>query len=270
EFSVKEVVQCMRWIPPGRFMMGSPEDEPMHVDWEAPVHSVELKDGFWLFDTPVTQKLYEAVMEENPSIFVSPDRPVEEVSHKQAGQFIERLNAVVPGLGLMLPSESQWEYACRAGSTTALYSGSIEILGERNAPALDAIAWYGGNSGKGYELDRGVDSSDWSEKQYDHSTAGTMPVKRKRPNAWGLHDMLGNVWEWTADHWHESYEGAPEDGSAWLSEDEDARRVVRGGSWYDKPHFVRSSFRHHDAPVDHYVTLGFRCARAERSAASQW
>ena len=129
----------------------------------------------------------------------------------------------------MLPSEAQWEYACRAGTETALYSGNLEILGERNAPALDPIAWYGGNSGVDFDLKDGHDSSDWSEKQYPHTRAGTRPVKLKRVNPWGLYDLLGNVWEWTQDPWHVSYQGAPANGSAWEDRDAAAQDTARAG-----------------------------------------
>ncbi|MEI2770159.1 MAG: formylglycine-generating enzyme family protein [Candidatus Competibacter sp.] len=140
--------------------------------------------------------------------------------------------ARIPGLDLTLPSEAQWEHACRAGTETAIYSGDLAVLGENNAPALDPIAWYGGNSGVDFELDNGYDSSSWPGKQYSHTKAGTHPVKLKRANPWGLYDMLGNVLEWCQDHWHDHYEGAPTDGSAWLSGDAGAYRVRRGGSWY--------------------------------------
>ncbi len=265
EISVGTVDQRLRWIPPGRFMMGSPSDEPGRWEAEGPQHEVTLARGFWLFDTPVTQALWAAVMGENPSRFKSPDRPVEQVSWEDAQTFLERINGRVPGLDLCLPSEAQWEYACRGGTTSALYTGDMEILGERNAPALDPIAWYGGNSGREFELEDGYDTTDWPEKQYPDTKAGTHPVGRKGANPWGLYDMLGNVWEWCEDHWHNSYEGAPTDGSPWLDESGKAGggRVVRGGSWISDARSVRSACRGWNPPGYRLVYLGFRCARVQ-------
>ena len=156
-FTVGTVTQRLRWIPPGRFLMGSPAGEEGRWDAEGPRHEVTLVEGFWLFDTPCTQALWEAVMGGNPSMFKSPTRPVEQVSFEDMQAFLDKLNAQVPGLNLELPSEAQWEYACRAGTTTATWAGDMQILGERNAPVLDAIAWYGGNSGVGFELENGYD-----------------------------------------------------------------------------------------------------------------
>ena len=222
------VTQRMRWIPPGRFMMGSPKDEPERLEDEGPQHEVTISKGYWLFDTPCTQALWQAVMGENPSEFTSDTRPVEEVSFDDVQAFLEKLEKEIPGIGLALPSEAQWEYACRAGSTTAIYTGELAILGMNNAPALDPIAWYGGNSGVDFDLDHGFDSSDWPEKQYDHKKAGTRPVGLKLPNSWGLYDMLGNVWEWCQDG-PRDYEAEPVvDPSGPM---DGSQRVLRGGSW---------------------------------------
>ncbi len=255
------VIQRLRWIPPGRFWMGSLEDEPGRYDGEGPRHQVTLTEGFWLFDTPCTQALWQAVMGNNPSQFQSPVRPVESVSWHDAQDFLARINARIPGLNLTLPSEAQWEHACRAGTETAIYTGELTVLGERNAPVLDPIAWYGGNSGVDFELDDGYDSSGWPEKQYPHTKVGTHSVKLKRANPWGLYDMLGNVWEWTQDPWHENYQGAPTDGSAWVGSDAGASRVLRGGSWYHSARNVRAASRYAIRPDDRIVNTGFRCAR---------
>jgi len=259
----RRVTQRMRWIEPGSFRMGSPADEPGRWDDEGPQHQVTLAEGYWLFDTPCTQALWEAVMGGNPSRFKSPERPVEQVSWDEAQGFIARLNELLPGLGLGLPSEAQWEYACRAGTRTALYSGPIAILGDAKAPALDPIAWYGGNSGQGFELQNGMDRSWLKDMQYPQGKAGTHPVARKDPNPWGLYDMLGNVWEWVQDPWHGNYPGAPADGSAWDSSAPGAARVVRGGSWYDGARYCRCAYRYRYAPDYRLSSLGFRCARVQ-------
>ncbi len=259
ELLFQGVRQRLRWIPPGRFLMGSPENEPGRFDREGPRHEVNLSRGYWLFDTPCTQALWQAVMGDNPSRFQSPDRPVERVRFNRVQQFLARINEQVPGLELGLPNEAQWEYACRAGSETALYSGRIEILGYRNAPALDAIAWYGGNSGQGFDLKNGYDSSEWPEKQYAHEKAATRVVKLKSANAWGLYDMLGNVWEWCADGRRQyaaedvtDPEGPTGDG---------VLRVVRGGSWRGYARYARSAYRFWPPPDVRDVSLGFRCSR---------
>jgi formylglycine-generating enzyme required for sulfatase activity len=265
-FRIGAATQRMRWIPPGRFWMGSPKDEAGRSRYEEPRHEVTLTEGFWLFDTPCTQALWEAVIEENPSRFISPTRPVEQVSFEDVQRFLQRVNERVPGLDLELPSEAQWEYACRAGTDTATYAGPMVVVGEANAPVLDPIAWYRGNSGVGFELADGWDSSGWKEKQYDHSKAGTRKVGLKKPNPWGLHDMLGNVWEWCADAWHESYEGAPTDGSARVAGGA-ASRVVRGGSWRGSARGVRAAYRNHYDPAGRLDFVGFRCARVQSASA---
>ncbi len=189
------VSQRLRWIPPGTFRMGSPDIEAGRFEQEGPCHDVTLSSGYWLFDTPCTQALWEAVMGKNPSRFVSAERPVESVSWDDVQQFLGRLNGEVPGLEMTLPTEAQWEHACRAGTTGATWLGDLEILGACNAPILDEIAWYTGNSGVEFDLANGHDSSDWSEKQHEHERAGTRLVKQKAANPWGSSDMPGNVWE---------------------------------------------------------------------------
>ena len=185
-------------------------------------------------ETPCTQNLWTAVMDDNPSQFKSPDRPVEQVSFDDVQVFLQRLNEQTPSFGLSLPTEAQWEYACRAGTETATYAGDLVIAGERNAPMLDAIAWYGGNSGVDFDLEEGSDSSDWKGKQYPHTTAGTRAVRRKQPNPWGLFDMLGNVYEWCSDRTEfppEDYGSDPQTDPAGPAVGDE--RVIRGGSWYE-------------------------------------
>ena len=271
ELFVKGVGYRMRWIPPGRFVMGSPEGEPGRYKDEGPQHEVTITRGFWLGETPVTQALWEAVMGENPSHFKTPDRPVEQVSWEDCqgeGGLMERLHRALDpeeGVGggdlgrFRLPTEAEWEYACRAGTRTATYAGAIEILGENNAPVLDEIAWYGGNSGVEYDLDEGVGSSEWSEKQHEHSKAGTRRVAQKLANAWGLHDMLGNVWEWCMDYADlaSGYASEPQQDPSGPATGES--RVSRGGAWYDDARRVRAAFRNALHPG--FRRLGLRLAR---------
>jgi formylglycine-generating enzyme required for sulfatase activity len=264
EIQIGEVVQRMRWILPGTFRMGSPESEAGRFDWEGPRHRVQLTEGFWLADTPCTQELWEEVMGEgeNPSRFRSPKRPVERVSWEDCQRFLDAVEARQPGLGLRLPTEAQWEYACRAGTETATWEGDLEILGANNASLLDEIAWYGGNSGVDFDLaeEEAHDSSDWPEKQHPHTRAGTREVGQKRPNPWGLYDMLGNVWEWCSDRWEfvEGYKGKdrvdPEG-------DHGPYRVFRGGSWSVHARLVRAAYRRGFEPGDRYDDLGFRLSR---------
>ncbi len=292
------MTQRLRWIPPGRFLMGSPETEAGRFDNEDPQHEVTISRGFWLGDTPCTQALWQAVMGENPSTFRSPDRPVETVSWNDVQAFLRRSEALLPGLGLVLPTEAQWEHACRAGTATATWAGDLDILGERNAPGLDPIAWYGGNSGVDFELGKGVDSSGWPEKQYPHQRAGTHPVARKAPNPWGLYDTLGNVWEWCADGMR-TYGAEPvtdpvgptdatervrrgglagmfrrvtgllpgADGGALAAEAAGRSgatgRVLRGGSWNRLARYVRSALRVAFDPGYRFSSIGFRCARVQ-------
>jgi formylglycine-generating enzyme required for sulfatase activity len=265
-FRLGEVTQGMRWIPPGRFHIGSPPHEPGRYDNEGPRHTVVLSRGYWLFDSPCTQALWEAVMGKNPSRFVSPRRPVEQVSWDDVQSFLAEVNMRIPGLNLVVPSEAQWERACRAGTETALYTGPIKIIGKNKALALDPIAWYGGNSGVDFDLAEGRDSSGWPEKHYPSKEAGTRNVGEKQPNPWGLNDMLGNVWEWVQDTWHENYRGAPEDGRAWEAEAKQrAGRVIRGGSWRNYARGCRCAARSRSLPDSRNDYVGIRFARVQES-----
>jgi formylglycine-generating enzyme required for sulfatase activity len=258
-----DVTQRLRWIPPGQFRIGSPPDEKGRYDEEGPQQDVAFAAGYWLFDTPVTQALWEAVMGNNPSQFKSPDRPVETVSFAEANAFIDKLNAKIPSLRLSLPSEAEWEYACRAGTAEATYAGNLQAGEGVIDPVLEKIAWYAGNSSEGFEPDDGYDLSRRLGKPAGTAKAGTRPLCLKAPNKWGLHDMLGNVSEWCADHWHDTYDGLPPDGSAWLDKKLATYRVVRGGSWSVVARYVRAAFR---SPFDSALYshfLGFRCARVQ-------
>jgi formylglycine-generating enzyme required for sulfatase activity len=252
-FRVKGVAQRLRWIPPGQFVMGSPPEEAGRYDNEGPQRQMRFTRGFWLFDTPCTQSLWKALMGRNPSEFRSSSRPVENVNWDVVQAFIKTLNDKLKGLELSLPSEAQWEYACRAGTATATYAGDLEILGSRNAPILDGIAWYGGNCGVGYKPGKGYDISSWPEKQYNLEMGGTHPVGKKLPNGWGLYDMLGNVREWCQDKYRSDLTTSP------ASESASAGRVIRGGSWGSIARYARAASRVRLDPGNRDDGLGFRC-----------
>ena len=197
------------WIPAGSFVMGAPEGEVrlfapddwlvgLSVAWQC---EVRISRGFWLGKYEVTQGEWEAVMGANPSYFSGCGSrcPVESVSWKDVQEFIAELNRRESGMAkeYRLPSSAEWEYAARAASTGATPEGDLRILGENNAPVLDGQAWYGGNSGVSYG--GAWNCSEWPEKQHEAERCGTHPVGMKRANRWGLHDMLGNVFEWMAD-----------------------------------------------------------------------
>lgn len=236
---VEDVVQRFRWIPPGRFWMGAPESEVGRYDDEGPRHRVAWTHGSWLADTPVTQALWSAVMREAPSRFEGPDRPVEQVSWEECGRFSNVLRERVASLAPRLPSEREWEHACRAGTLTATWVGDLDIS-DGNAPQLDPIAWYSGNS-KGE----------------------THPVSQKQANPFGLFDMLGNVLEWCSD------KSTPYD--ALEARDPEPKnvgwgRVIRGGNWDSQATQVRAAYRAWLVPNGWNGLLGLRLARGHRSS----
>ncbi|WP_437623566.1 formylglycine-generating enzyme family protein [Sorangium sp. So ce1151] len=258
-FTVGKALQWLRWIPPGKFRMGSPEGEVGRVYDEGPQHAVALRRGFWLADTPCTQGLWQAVMRENPSRFVSADRPVDRVSWIDCQLFFARLNASLPGLNARLPTEAEWEYACRGGTTGATWAGELDLRGDNDAPRLDTIAWHSGNSGHDFDLtnEHGWDSSGWRGEQYPHARTGPRPVRRKLPNPFGLFDMLGNVYEWCED-WYGRYDGVPATDPR--GPDTGSKRVVRGGSWVSVARDVRAASRYRHPPATRMGNLGFRVA----------
>ena len=245
-------------IPAGEFVMG----DTGGLAWkhESPITRVQIGRSFWMGRYEVTQSQWEAVTGgRNPSYFANcgGECPVENVSWDEVQRFIDLLNRAAGGSKYRLPTEAEWEYAARGGSVADTYAGNLEVLGERNAPLLDEIAWYGGNSGVDYDW---WDCSDWGEKQYQSSRCGPHPVGRKTPNSFGLYDMLGNVWEWTGD-WYGQYPGGvltDPTGPSWGS-----LRVVRGCGWDNFARYCRSSIRFGFVPGDRRVALGFRLLRTD-------
>ncbi|GGA18208.1 hypothetical protein CYANOKiyG1_32590 [Okeania sp. KiyG1] len=205
-------------IPAGRFLMGSPETEAERDDNEGPQHYVDVPE-FFMGKYPVTQAQWEAVMGNNPSRFKGASRPVENVTWNDTTEYCQKLSQIT-GKKYSLPSESQWEYACRARTSTPFYFGKT-ITSE--------LVNYRGSS----------TYADEPKGKYREETTdvGIFP-----PNAFGLYDMHGNVWEWCADDWHDNYNGAPTDGSVWLDGNEN-RFPLRGGSWDQYPSRCRSAFR---------------------------
>ncbi len=219
----------MLWIPAGRFEMGSPETEPDRVENESPQTAIEMS-GFWMSRTPITQAQYQAVTGTNPSEYEGPDLPVEYVSWHDAVAFCRKLSETT-GDRYSLPTEAQWEYACRAGSRGRWYFGD-------NEKRMDAYVWYNENAGK-----------------------RTQPVGVKLPNRWGLYDMHGNVWEWCSSLYR-PYPYDPNDGREDLEAEGD--RALRGGSWYDLPWSTRSAYRYRNAPHTATHRRGFRIVRIPR------
>ncbi|MCB1777332.1 MAG: formylglycine-generating enzyme family protein [Candidatus Competibacteraceae bacterium] len=224
----------MRWIWPGRFLMGSPENEHGREDDEFQ-HEVILTRGFWLAETACTQSLWQAVMGKNPSEFKGEQRPVEEVSWDDVQDFIKRLNDAVPGLTARLPTEAEWEYACRAGTITPFSFGEDITPEQVN---YDGKYPYHGNK-------KGLDRSE------------TVEVASLPANPWGLYEMHGNVWEWCQD-WYGGYpQGSIIDPTG--SETGEGR-VLRGGSWFHNGRYVRSAYRNLFDPGYRDGFYGFRLA----------
>ena len=209
------------YIPGGTFRMGSLESYD-----EQPIHQVKVP-GFWMGKYPVTQEQWLRIMGNNPSEFKGDKRPVERVSWNDAVKFCQQLSQKT-GKKFRLPSEAEWEYACRAGSTT-------KYCFEDDQSKFKNYAWYDNNSNN-----------------------QTQPVGKKKPNAWGLYDLHGNVWEWCADNWHNNYQGAPSDGSIWSSGSK--YFILRRGSWNSYSYYCRSAYRN-SSPRDNRINnYGFRVA----------
>ena len=239
------VALTMLKIPAGSFLMGSPEDEPERSEDEGPQHEVTL-GSFFMAQTPITQAQWRVVagwqkvgrdLKPDPSKFKGANRPVEQVSWFDALEFCRRLSKRT-GQRYGLPSEAQWEYACRAGSTTPFHCG---------ATLTPELANY-----NGYHVYGNGPKGTYREQTID---VASFPA-----NAWGLHDMHGNVLGWCEDHWHDSYNLAPGDDQPWLAPvaGADEQKLLRGGSWIGDPGDCRSAYRSHDEAVSVADDVGFR------------
>ena len=262
----------MRLIPSGTFMMGSPSSESGRDKDEGPQHRETIDHYFYMGVYEVTQQQWKNVMETKPANFKSlmvsdpsyfknagNNAPVEEVSRDDCQKFLDKLcdELKVPHGTYRLPTEAEWEYVCRAGTETSLYNGEMKILGKYNGTKLNEIAWYGGNSGVLYS--GGIDSSTWKDKEFKSKDSGTHEVGQKLPNAFGLYDMIGNVWEWCSNQYgYYSSKKQDEHSDATSS---GAGSVFRGGSWGYEAKFCRSAFRNAIAPDFKSDNLGLRIVR---------
>lgn len=218
----------MIYVPGGTFKMGSPPG--VGADNERPQHTVTVP-SFYISKFQVTQKLWKAVIGNDPSGFKGDDLPVETISWEEARVFCRKLSQMTKRVGYRLPTEAEWEYACRAGTEDS-YAG-----------VLDMMAWYDQNSGR-----------------------NTNPVGRKEPNDFGLHDMHGNVWEWCEDIWHKDYKDAPTDGSAWISGGDVSCRMIRGGCYAHASSYCRSASRGYHTADQSVSYYGFRVVMAARTS----
>jgi formylglycine-generating enzyme required for sulfatase activity len=217
-------------IPAGSFTMGS----TIGRESEKPPHEVNISQSLYLQTTEVSQGQWKRVMGDSPSSFkeCGDDCPVENVSWDDVKDFIKKLNVMERTDKYRLPTEAEWEYACRAEKTTEFSFGD-------DGGNLDEYAWYEGNS-----------------KEATHKVAA------KKPNPWGLYDMHGNIWEWVEDDWHYGYDGAPGGGQAWIDKPRDSLRVIRGGSWESNEFDCRSAPRFGEKPGNRSFSLGFRLAKS--------
>ncbi len=316
--TVPDLGLTLRPIPAGTFTMGSPGQDMFF----GPQTRVTISQPFWLGQTEVTQGQWTALMgtdvveqvrrqlaedrlagkqlsrrdgvsrnvsDPNELVYnTADDAPMYWVSWEEAVAFCRRLTERERAEGRVpqdyeyrLPTEAEWEYAARAGTTTATYAGELEIKAFAHAPVLDPIAWYRGNSSEGY-TGKGVDTAAWPQKQYSGGTAGPRAVATKRPNAWGLYDMLGNVWEWCGDWYSNKLPGGSVSEptgpatrntvqqAAYIAAGGDltdettmgAGRVIRGGSWSGAPHVLHAAGRIWQLPSQRESALGFRVALA--------
>lgn len=241
------VTQIFRWIEPGTFLMGSPKSEPEREPIDKGSerqHEVSLS-GYWLADTACSQAFWEAVMGSNPASFKeNPDNPVEQVSWNDTQAFIAELNRLVPGLQACLPTEAQWEYACRAGTTTPF------SFGDNITP--EKVNYNG--------------EYPYADGEKGLNREKTVPVKSLPPNAWGLYEMHGNVWEWCRDRYGEYPTEAVLDP---MGPSEGVGRVLRGGSWLGSGRYARSAFRFLYEPDFRNYYFGFRLALGQPEQAGK-
>ncbi|MDR3181874.1 MAG: formylglycine-generating enzyme family protein [Planctomycetaceae bacterium] len=236
ELTIKDVKFRFRYCPAGTFTMGSPAGETGRYGNEKQ-HQVTLSQGFWMLETEVTQEHWESIMGENPSRFTGEKLPVEKVSWNDCQDFVKKLNALgtaPKGYKFSLPTESQWEYACRAG-TTGAYAGD-----------LDQMAWYGSFDGIGRDI---------ATVGKGNSGNKTHEVGTKQANAWGLYDMHGNVFEWCNDWYGDYPTGNVADP---VGASSGSYRVFRGGCWYYAALFCRSAIRSISTPDCTFNSLGVR------------
>lgn len=260
-FTVNDVVFEMVEIKGGTFTMGCNYEQNSDCkDDEKPSHIVSLSD-YYIGKYEVTQKLWKAVMGDNPSYFKGDNLPVEQVCWYECQEFIMRLNQLT-GKNFRLPTEAQWEYAARGGTKTSLYNNeNIIIQGQCNSPNLDKLAWYGGNCGQNYtqnvgcDVSNGYDISEFEGKQYHDNKGGTHPVGLKMPNTYGLYDILGNVCEMCQD-WAGDYSNSKQTNPK--GSISGSSRIIRGGSWASDATFCRTSCR--DLCEQDYIDadVGFR------------
>jgi formylglycine-generating enzyme required for sulfatase activity len=235
ELAVQGEKQRLRWIPPGEFLMGSPQDEPERFKNEGPRHRVMLTEGYWFADTACTQALWQAVMGDNPSRFQEDQgNPVENVSWDEVQGFLQRLGELA-GVEAGLPTEAQWEYACRAGTETAFWWG--EELDTKKANYHGNYPYAKGNKGEYREH--------------------TVPVKSFRPNPWGLWQMHGNVWEWCRDG-RRDYGATVAVAVDPEGPKEGEDRALRGGSWFSLGWYLRAAYRYGRRPGLRDDSFGFR------------
>ncbi len=237
----------LKWVPSGSYQMGRYSGEVDSSPEEDPRHPVTLSYGFWMGKYEVTQEQWLAVQDSWPGTAPSTNLglgntyPAYYVSWDDTKDFITKLNAHIVSsdqgpLTVRLPSEAEWEYACRAGTQTRFYWGD-----DSGYTQIGTYAWYSGNSNPG----------------------GSKAVGGKTANAFGLYDMSGNLWEWCEDDWHNSYTGAPTDGSAWIDSPRASSRVIRGGNWSDYARYCRSAFRYSGDPSYRHFYFGFRLAAVQ-------